>query len=232
MVQPHGRCDIDVIADDSPRILLDGEVIWSDGELEDLVAGFEDRLYRAALAWHKSRQRAVFHAAALVSGTETVVLSGPSGAGKSSLALAAVRRGWKYFSDEFVVTDGARVWGWPRAIRFDPPRPEAARPDYLMDLALDDETVGAEGTGAPYHPIQPEQVQRTACLTRAVRFVHVERSDKTVLTPLSPVMALKHWTEAAFFEPTISLGPLVGADRAWRASWRHPDELIDLIERT
>lgn len=232
IVEPDGRCDIDVLADESPRIVLDREVVWSDGEPGDLVAGFEDRLYRVALARHK-RELAVFHAAALVSDGATVVFSGPSGAGKSSLALAAVRRGWKYFSDEFVVTDGERLWGWPRAIRFDPAKPGAPWPAYLAGLDRDDEAVTGQGeAGAPYYAMGPDAVPRTICSARAVRFVHIERGIETRLTPISATRALKHWIEAAFFEPRISLGALVGRNRAWRASWRHPDELIDLIERT
>jgi hypothetical protein len=232
IVQPDARCDIEVIADASPRILVDGEVVWSGGLAEDLAAGFEERLYRAALARHR-RQFAVFHAAALVSNGAAFVFSGPSGAGKSSLALTAVRRGWKYFSDEFVVTDGQHVWGWPRAIRFDPPEPGARCPDYLVGLDDDDEgAVARDGTVTPYYAVTEEALQESACPAHEVRFVSIERGTRTTLAPLSPTVGLKYWTEASFFEPSMSLGALVGRGRTWRASWSHPDELIDLIERT
>ena len=232
LVQPGPSCEIEVISDASPRILVDGEVVWSGGVAEDLVAGFEQLLYRVALARHK-RRFAVFHAAALVSDGATFVFSGPSGSGKSSLALTAVRHGWKYFSDEFVVTDGRRVWGWPRAIRFDPPKRGAQCPDYL--LGLDDDEDAAEtpsDTVTPYYPVAAEALQRAACDAHEVRFVRIERAARTTLRPLSPAAGLKHWTEASFFEPTMSLGALVGPGRTWSASWRHPEELIDLIERT
>ena len=233
IVRPEAACDIEVIAsDDSPRIVLDGEVVWSDDEAEDLVAGFEDRLYRVALARHKSRF-AVFHAAALVSDGSTVVFSGPSGAGKSSLALAAVRRGWRYFSDEFVVTDGQLVWGWPRAIRFDPSESGARRPDYLDGLDIDDDAMASHPHDAsPYYAIPGHALQRAPSSAHDVRFVRIERGEKTAMAPVSTGVGLKYWTEAAFFMPTMSLGALVGADRSCRASWRHPDELIDLLERT
>ena len=232
IVQPEARCDIEVVADESPRIVVDGEVVWSDGEIEDLVAGFEQWLYRVALARHKHKF-AVFHAAALVSDRATFVFSGPSGAGKSSLALAAVRHGWKYFSDEFVVTDGQRLWGWPRAIRFDPSESGARRPDYLVGLDNDEDAVRSSPDAAPpYYPVHGRGLQRFACSAHDVRFVSIERGSQTALAPISPSVGLKHWTEASFFEPRISLGALVGRDRAWRASWRHPDELIDLIEKT
>jgi len=233
LVRPEAACDIEVIAaDESPRIVLDGEVVWSDGEVEDLVAGFEHRLYRLALARHK-RGFALFHAAALVSHGSTVVFSGPSGAGKSSLALAAVRRGWKYFSDEFVVTDGQRVWGWPRAIRFDPPGPGARRPDYLEGLDTDDDAMASQpGDAPPYYPVPGHALQRAPSSAHDVRFVRIERGQKTAMARISIGLGLKYWTEASFFVPKVSLGALVGVNRTWRASWRHPDELLDLLERT
>jgi hypothetical protein len=231
-VPVEANCEMEVIADDLPRITLDGEVVWSGGEPEYLVAGFEQRLYRAALARHK-RRLTVFHAAALVSDGATIVFSGPSGAGKSSLALAAVRRGWKYFSDEFVVTDGRHLWGWPRAIRFDPPRPGALRPDYLAGLDHDGDAVESErDAGPPYYPVCGHALQQAACSVRAARFVRLQRGEQTTLKAVSTGVGLKYWTEASFFEPATSLGALVGPDRSWRASWRHPDELIDLIVRT
>lgn len=231
IVRPEAACDIEVIATDgSPRIVLDGEVVWSDGEVEDLVAGFEQWLYRVALARHK-RQFAVFHAAALVSDASTVVFSGPSGAGKSSLALAAVRRGWSYFSDEFVVTDGRRVWGWPRAIRFDPPRPGAPPPDYLDGLDRDDDVEASRPSDAPpYYSVPGHALARVARSAHDVRFVRIERGERTTMARVSTGIGLKYLTEASFFVPTMSLGALVGTGRAWRASWRHPDELIDLLE--
>jgi len=229
-ILPHQTsCDIDVIADASPRIAVDGEVVWEGGLVEDLVCGFERWLYRVALSQHEGRF-GVFHAAALVSDGATVVFSGPSGAGKSSLALAAVRRGWKYFSDEFVITDGQRVWGWPRAIRFDPPQPGAPCPDYLVDLDTDDDAAVSERDLAPpYYAVSGSALQRVVCSAHEVRFVRVERGTYTTLSRVSTSIGLKYWTEAAFFEPTMSLGALVGVDRTWRASWRRPDELIDLI---
>ncbi len=230
IVDPASECEIEVIADTAPRILLDGEIVWSDSELEDLVAGFEERLYRVALARHR-RRLAVFHGAALVNRGTTFVFSGPSGAGKSSLALAAVRRGWRYFSDEFVVSDGQRVWGWPRAIRFDPPETHRVRPSYLEGLSRDDDAVGSQTDAAPpYYAVGGSALQRAPCMARDVHLIRIERGADTTLQSTSAAMGLKHWMEASFYEPTMSLGVLVGAERAWHASWRHPDELLDLVE--
>jgi hypothetical protein len=230
ILEPADRCEVEVIADDSPRIVVDGEILWSDGELDDLVDGFEQRLYGVALARHR-RRFAVFHAAALVSDRGSVVFAGRSGAGKSSLALAAVRRGWRYFSDEFVVTDGRRLWGWPRAIRFDPPAAGVPRPDYLADLPLDPDPTECGGeAGTPYFPIPAGTVEPTPTPAPEVHFVLVQRGADTTLSPAAPSIGLKYWTEAAFFEPEVPLGSLVGIERAWRASWRHPDELIALFE--
>lgn len=230
IVEPTDRCDVEVVADHSPRVVVDGEVLWSEGLLEDLVAGFEQRLYGVAMARHR-RRFAVFHAAALVSNRGAVVFAGCSGAGKSSLALAAVRRGWRYFSDEFVVTDGRMLWGWPRAIRFDPPSPDAKRPDYLADLPLDPDALECDWKRRPPFFAVPERsLERAPWPAREVHFVRVERGADTTLSPATPSLGLKYWTEAGFYDPEVSLGYLVGVERAWRASWRHPDELIALFE--
>lgn len=230
IIPPDSKCDIEVIADESPRISLDGEIVWADDDAESLVAGFEERLYRLALARHK-RRLSVFHAAAVVSDEATVVFSGPSGAGKSSLALAAVRRGWRYFSDEFVVTDGLRVWGWPRAIRFDAPEAGVRTPDYLEGLDRDEDALVSEPNRAPpYYLVPDHALQRTTCPARDVRFIRIEPGETTELTRVSTSVGLAHWTEASFFEPPMSLGALVGLDRTWHASWHHPDALIDLLE--
>ena len=230
LVEPESLCEIEVIADSSPRIEVDGEVVWSDSERDYLVAGFEQCLYRLALARHKARL-VVFHAAALVTDDATFVFVGPSGAGKSSLALAGVRRGWRYFTDEFVVTDGDRLWGWPRAIRFDAAEAGALQPSYLEDLDRDvDEADSAEGPAAPYYVVCGASLQPSPRPAREVRLVSIERGEQTTLTEVSPLVALQRWTEASFFSPSVPLGGLVGTSRAWSASWRHPAELIDLIE--
>ncbi len=232
IVETESACEIEVIADDSPRIKVDGEVVWSDEQRDYLAAGFEQWLYRLGFARHKARF-VVFHAAALVTEGATFVFSGPSGAGKSSLALAAVRRGWRYFSDEFVVTDGQRLWGWPRAIRFDAPEPGGLRPSYLQGLDCDEDAVhSTERAAPPYYPVAPEVLQRSPRPAGEVRLVSIERGAQTALTEVSATIALQRWTEASFFEPSVSLGALVGTSKAWSASWRHPDELLDLIEAT
>lgn len=60
----------------------------------------------------------VFHGGAVVSKGIAWVLCGPSNAGKSSLSVAALKRGYQYYTDEFVITDGEAVWGWPRTPQF------------------------------------------------------------------------------------------------------------------
>jgi len=65
MLPVEEQCELEVVADATPRIVIDGEVVWSDGERGDLAAGFEHWLYRVALARHQ-HQWAAFHAAALV----------------------------------------------------------------------------------------------------------------------------------------------------------------------
>ena len=106
-------------------------------------------------------------------------------------------------------------------------------PDYLVDLETDPDAVESQQDVAPpYHAVSGNALQRVACSAREVRFVGLERGTDTTLSQVSTTVGLKYWTEAAFFEPTMSLGALVGVGRTWRASWRHPDELIDLIATT
>ncbi len=123
--------------------------------------------------------------------------------------------------------------GWPRAIRFDPPEPGAPCPCYLVDLDTDQDAVASPQDAAPpYYAASGNALQRVACSANDVHFVSVERGTHTTLTQVSTSVGLKYWTEAAFFEPTMSLGALVGVHRTWRASWRDPEELIDLIATT
>ena len=185
LVEPWSSCEIEVVAGASPRIVVDREVVWIDGVAEDLLAGFEQWLYRLAIAKHKGRF-SVFHAAAVVRDGATVVLAGASGAGKSSLALAAVRRGWKYFTDEFVVTDGERVWGWPRAIRFDPPTPGIPLPEHLRDLETDvDGRMSPTDAAPPYYPVATAMLPDGASSAESVHLLRVAHGSRSTLSKVS-----------------------------------------------
>lgn len=220
---------VDVCDGDRARIDIDAETAWL-FEDEEHAEAFELLLYRRTLADHEGRF-SVFHAAAVADDEHVLVFCGPSGAGKSSLALAAVRRGHQYFTDEFFVTDGHDVWGWPRALRFDPPTPDAALPPWLADLDID--PCNADNpTSARFRIVPPDLRSPSARPVRSVHFVAIEHGAQTTITPMQPLQALQHWHEASFFEPPAPLGSLCGAGRCWRASWRTPDELLDALELT
>jgi hypothetical protein len=209
---------------DEISLTFDDERVWCEPLDEVPADTFELILYRRMLAEHCDRF-GVFHAAAVVSNGIAWVLCGPSGAGKSSLSVAALRRGHHYYTDEFVVTDGSAVWGWPRTPQFGPPSREAgALPTWLTGLGPPDEH------GTHRNPIRHQQVARTATPADRVHFVSIAQGPTTQLVPSSPTAALQHWTEAGFFGSPVCLGKLVGRNRSWRAVWRHPDELLDALE--
>ena len=154
----------------------------------------------------------------------TFVFCGPSGAGKSTLSVAAARRGYRYYSDEFVVTDGSSLWGWPRTPHFGPHPNSAHLPSWWMGIGAPNE----EGTYRA--PVPLTQVAKEPASSSSVHFISIEQGPATEVVPIAPTTAIARWLEAAFLEPPMSLGGLVRPGRAWRASWRHPDELLDALE--
>lgn len=214
-----------VHATDTLTLNFDDECVWReplDGAPAD---AFEWVLYRRMFAEHHPRF-GVFHGAAVVSNEVAWLFCGPSGAGKSSLSVAASRRGYDYYSDEFVVTDGSAIWGWPRTPHFDPPSSSSdALPSWLVGIGAPDEH------GTYRQPVRREQVARAPTLAGRVQVVLVERGPMTELAPVASRTALQALSEAAFFESSVPLGALVAPSRTWRGVWRHPEELLDALER-
>ena len=184
---------------------------------------FELVLQRKLFDLHSDRL-GVFHAAAFEIHGTAWVLCGPSGAGKSSLSLAALARGFRYYTDEFVVTNGTAVWGWPRTPQFGAPDDRKPLPDWLIS------TEPADEHGTRRRPVPRGQVARDVVPAQRVHVVSIGQGPRTLLEPISATMALRCWHEAAFFSSPVSLGRLVGLGRTWRAQWRHPDELLDTLE--
>lgn len=204
-------------------VTFDGELVWREPLDARPADAFELILYRRMIADHCDRF-GVFHGAAVHADELAFVFLGPSGAGKSSLAVAAMRRGYRYYSDEFVVTDGTAVWGWPRAPQFGPVPGSHRAPTWMTDLGPPD------GHGTYRSPLGAKQIAVSATRTHRIHFVSIEPGPTTRLAPMSSKRALCRWLEAAFFEPPISLGGLVGDGYAWRGQWRHPEELLDALE--
>lgn len=207
------------------RIAFEDEVLWDEHVGEEPEHMVELYLYRGMLAEHR-RRFGVFHGAAVTSNRESWVFCGRSGAGKSTLSTAALRRGYRYFTDEFVVTDGNALWGWPRTPEIDvQPSYHRRAPRWLVGF----EPVDAQGTAR--YPLRLAQVARDRAPAERVHLVHLEPGITTRLRPIAPAEALRHWHEAAFHDSPVALGSLVGAQRVWHAQWADPDELLDELER-
>lgn len=213
-----------VYATDTLTLTFDHEVVWREPLDATPSDPFEWVLYRKMFAEHHDRFD-VLHGAAVVSNQVAWLLCGPSGAGKSSLSVAALRRGYDYYTDEFVVTDGSAIWGWPRTPHFGPPLHDTdSLPSWFAGMGTPDEH------GIHRQPVRREQVAKAPTPAGRVHLVFVERGSTTLLTPLKPVAALQRLSEAAFFESSVPLGKLVARGRTWCGIWRHPDELLDALE--
>lgn len=224
MLPMRGSFRVDVQAERSLRIVFEDELLC------DVPVGptpenlFEVYLYRSMLAEH-GRRFGVFHGGAVVSNGTPWVFCGPSGAGKSALVTAALRRGYCYFTDEFIVTDGKHLWGWPRTPEVDVhSRPATTHVDWLRFF----ERVDEHGTAA--YPLRPTQVAQAPASADLVRFVHLSPGGATRIQALSAPETLRHWHEAAFHDSPVDLGALAGRGRTWTATWRDPDELLDRLE--
>ena len=221
-----------IVIDSSPNhahITIDDEIWWDGNDPNELVNAFELVLHRWLLRNHRNRF-GVFHASAVTNGRSTIVFSGPSGAGKSTLALSAVRNGYRYYTDEFVITDGQNLWGWPRAIRFDAITSDSICPAYLSSLQRESVwCTESQDAYVPYYPPSVEECASQPAKAEDVHFVHIERGESNTLRAMNTTEALKHLSEAAFFEPPVNLGALVGPKRVWCGQWTEPASFIELL---
>lgn len=217
---------------DAGRYLVRGEGTERSVELrEDVLPVVEGALYAALPGWHEGR--ALLHAACVQRGAIALVLAGRSGAGKSSLALEALRRGFDYFSDELTVTDGARLWGVPRAVQFEPTDGARALPPWLRDVSLEPYRLRLHGGALgrlPLHVPPPARIAREPVAARSARIVAIERGATTDLRPLEPLPALSLLHEAAFRAPPVDLGALIGRGRAALLRWHEPGPALDALE--
>lgn len=220
-------------------IVLDDELVAVAEQPPDVLPLIEAALYRALYA--QRGPRVILHAACVVlpGCDEPLVLVGPSGAGKSSLALAALERGYRYFTDELTVTDGAQVWGVARAVQFEPVHASQALPPRLAasDLGLYALRLGGDGDriealgAVPVRVPAAHELMRSPLPSRVARVVRIERARTTVCEPIDALDALAELHEASFGAPSLSLGTFVGRGRAFRLSWREPAEGLSRLER-
>jgi hypothetical protein len=104
-------------------IFLEDQVLWESKECGSSLPAADWHLTRH-WAEQLSQKYLVFHAAALERQGKGLMLLGGPAAGKSTLALALVRSGFGYLSDEFAVVspEAAEVLPFPNAICIKDPR--------------------------------------------------------------------------------------------------------------
>ena len=85
-------------------LLCDGKVVSTSGDPNELVAAAE-RETMSAWGMELARDYFVCHAATVERNGLSVLLIGRGRAGKSTLALALVRRGFRFLGDEYAVVD-------------------------------------------------------------------------------------------------------------------------------
>jgi hypothetical protein len=215
---------------DGFSITGDDQVLCNPELREDVLPLLESAIYRAIPAWHDLQ--VLLHAACVRRGPTSLLLLGRSGAGKSSLALAAVRRGFEYYSDEITITDGMRVWGVPRAIQFEPIADGGQPPPWAPEVDLQHYHLrlpGGRRATLPFWLPPADQIPTAPAAANQLCVYAVERGPATLLEPCSPIEALALLHEAAFRPPSLDLGRLVRPGRCGRLSWRDPESAIDLL---
>jgi hypothetical protein len=198
----------------------------------DVLPLLEMAIYAALPGWHA--QHVLLHGACVRWGEATALLLGRSGAGKSSLAACALRHGFEYFSDELTVTDGARLWGVPRALQFEPIAAGRAPAPWVRDadlarypLRLSD---GRDGAVPLWFP-SPARVPAAPSPVGEAFVFAIARGDREALAPLDPVPALAALHEAAFQPPVLDIGKLVHAGRCAELTWHDPERAVELLAR-
>ena len=108
--EEHGRPDIeiDIVANGNRWDIVVGGQLEATCEARSIAAEVERLLVQRALPGDPSSLDA--DAAALQRGGRAWLLTGLSGAGKTTLSLALARAGWRFGSDEIVLSGGTRIY--------------------------------------------------------------------------------------------------------------------------
>jgi hypothetical protein len=224
---PRVVVHIDVTGDGEVRV--DGELLERAEAPIDLPGLVEGAIYDAL---DRRGPSALIHAGAVAFGDRVIALVGDSGAGKSTLALALLEQGAAYLTDELFVCDGARVWGIPRAIQFDPVTPGASMPVHLARAELDVYPARSR-RGAHSLPLVRVPRDRVALRTydaARVELVFIERGASSSLREVDPLQALKQLLGAVRGEAIVRLDALLrSGPRA--LAWSDPAEAAALLAR-
>ncbi len=200
-------------------------------DVEDIVPMLELQVY-SALRAQSVPGELTMHAAAVSYEDHVIIFTGPSSAGKSSLALAAVRQGWSYISDEIVSANCKHVWGIPRSIGFDKQTPVTASWLVAQDL-VQRHVVLQTGllSAMPLYLPTDEQVPLLPPSARNVWIMLIRQGPRNFLVPCPAWKALQGIYAAAFQKPDTNLGWLIQPGRTWELGWSNPDEAFALLRR-
>lgn len=193
----------------------------------------ENAVFRA-LSRHVIPSRRVMHAGCVTKEGRGYLFVGPSGAGKSSICFTAVRRGYRYLSDESIVTDGTTVWGVPRSIQFDPPGSfDGPFPKWLEGAPLDFDLYSPPN--AESHLQRPLFVPGRSntdetCRAQDLLVVSLRRGDTDSIEKTSALQALSDLLEATFLPVVdVDLGRLAGRG-GMALTWSNPGTALSLLE--
>jgi hypothetical protein len=194
-----------------------------------------ERAVLLSLAQRVKGLRRMMHAGAVMRAGKGYLFVGTSGAGKSSLCLEAVRRGYRYLSDECLVTDGTTVWGIPRAIQFDPPDALEPFPRWLASASLDFTTYASSSRDYRYlRPLHVPGIERTdeTGSARDLTVVALHHGEVDSIKRLSGLEALTAILEAAFLPVVdVDLGRLAKGG-GYSLTWSDPASALSLLETT
>lgn len=139
--------------------------------------------------WLKQSGLFFLHSACITDGQKGILIAGQSGAGKSSLAVAAVRAGFKYLGDEhpfLTIRNGQlRAYAFPRRVRLN--RSVAA---IFPELKSVMESSTADRLVFPIEQIWPNCLV-TSCTPRLLIFPKFQSKGPMRISRLEPSEALR-----------------------------------------
>jgi len=139
------------------------------------------------------------HAAAVAAHeTYGVLIAGPSGSGKSTLAVGLIREGWQYLSDDAVLLGlrGRLVTAY--ALRKDF-YVEASATSRYADLPIGPPIADSSGGSRCRLGLEKRYVHQKieSCIPKVVLFPKISEEERSRLSYVDPVTALKHLLNAS-----------------------------------
>ncbi len=221
--------------DKSGQALRNGQPIKQEPGLEGNYLAIEKDITNHISEWARPAQ--LIHAAALGCHEKPILFLGDSGAGKSTLSHQAVEAGFSYFSDDLTFFHDSRIFGVPRAIRFEPVPWDWEPAPYLKTFDLQTcRYVDEEGyeMRIPVYRVDPHQVPRHPLSSAQAWLFFLKRDASTWLEPLSAPDALAR-LYAAFIEeePGDGSNPaaMISNKRSFVLHWSDPHEALRVVSK-